>query len=146
MTTPPQHRTNLDRHSKNVFTVANFYIFQNISKLSALPFFNGSVPVCTPSGIPNAERQAFPVIPLSHSEHHFFYLAPVTCGRVYCPCFPRNHFSSSAPASVGRHLDSLLPKIVFLFLFLLSPFGTGSVAPTGMVETPGGRALDTPVQ
>ncbi len=140
MTTPPQHRTNLDRHSKNVFTVANFYIFQNISKLSALPFFNGSVPVCTPSGIPNAERQAFPVIPLSYSEHHFLYLAPVTCGRVYCPCFPAKSLPDLSLVSVGWRLDSLQLQFGLFFLFLktLSPFGTGTVVPTGIVETPVG--------
>ena len=60
---------------------------------------------------------------------------------------PRNHSSSFALASVGWHLDPLLSQLAFMFLlFFLSPFGTGSVVPTGVVETPGGRALDTPVQ
>ena len=84
-------------------------------------------------------------------EHRLFYTASATGGRVYCPCFPRNHSSSSALASVGWHLDPLLSQLAFMLafmflLFFLSPFGTGSVVPTGVVETPGGRALDTPVQ
>ena len=48
----------------------------------------GAVPVCTPSGFTNAERQAFPVDPFSYSEPRFLYLAPATFGRVYCLFFP----------------------------------------------------------
>ena len=48
----------------------------------------GPVPVCTPSGFTNAERQAFPVNPFSHCEPRLLYPATATCGRAYCLCFP----------------------------------------------------------
>ena len=105
------------------------------------------MPVRTPNGFPNAERQAFPVDPFSYSEPRFFYLAPATFGRVYCHCFPAKSFPEFCGSSVGWHLDSLLPHFCYLLLFVLSvTCGTGSVVPTGIVEAPGGRARDTPVQ
>ena len=95
----------------------------------------------------NAERQAFPVDPFSYSEPRFLYLAPAIGGRVYCHCFP----AKSLPKLCSRECG-MAPGftaacfIVFPCLLLLSPRGTGSVLPTGIVEAPGGRALETPVQ
>ena len=96
------------------------------------------------------------VDPLSHSEHHLFYLAPVTCGRVYCPCFPAKSLPDLSLVSVGWRLDSLQLQFgLFFHLFIcssqfLSPFGTGTVVPTGILETPVGtgaglaRAVNLP--
>ena len=88
--------------------------------------FCGPVPVCTPSGFPNAERQAFPVDPFSYSEPRFFYPATATGGRVYCHCFPAKSLPGFCSCERGTAPGSIAATIYLLLFILFVTFRYGS--------------------
>ena len=67
----------------------------------------------------NAERQAFPVDPLSYSEPRFFYLASATCGRVYCHCFPAKSLPGFCSRECGMAPGFTAATFLVFLLFIL---------------------------